>query len=89
MPQGRRRGLRVSHLGPGTRLPTEAASLNPLAVATYYVCMSNNTFLVVAAVIILVLVGMMVVQKYEDCAEHGGKACPMPRYHTFDPGRPR
>jgi hypothetical protein len=41
--------------------------------------MSNETFLRVVAVIILVLLGSMLIQKYEDCAEHGGKACPVSR----------
>ncbi len=41
--------------------------------------MSNETFLRIVAAIILVLLGSMFIQKYEDCAEHGGKACPVSR----------
>ena len=43
------------------------------------ILMSNETFLGVVAAIILVLLGSMLFQKYQDCAEHGGKACPV--YH--------
>jgi hypothetical protein len=45
--------------------------------------MSNKTFLAVAGTIIVVLVGAMLVQKVEDCAARGGKACPAPRIHAY------
>jgi hypothetical protein len=47
--------------------------------------MSNNTFLIVVASIILALVGVLMVQKLEDCAEQGGKACPRTRFYSPDP----
>jgi hypothetical protein len=48
--------------------------------------MSNNTFFVIVGAVIAVLLGSMLIQKYEDCAERGGKACPMGRYgRSMDP----
>jgi hypothetical protein len=41
--------------------------------------MSNERFLGIVAAIILVLLGSMLFQKYQDCTEHGGKACPVSR----------
>jgi hypothetical protein len=38
--------------------------------------MSDKTFVAVVGTIIAVLLGSMLVQKYEDCAKLGGKACP-------------
>jgi hypothetical protein len=50
--------------------------------------MSNNTFLIVVAAIILALVGVLMVQKLEDCAEQGGKACPRTRFYSPEPASP-
>ena len=48
--------------------------------------MSNDTFLGIVAAVILVLLGSMLLQKFQDCAAHGGKACPV-GYHgaSMDP----
>ncbi len=57
--------------------------------------MSNRTFLLVAGAAILLLLGTMLVQKFESCLEYGGKACPTNRYggsmdphHRAAPARP-
>jgi hypothetical protein len=48
--------------------------------------MSNRTFLVVVGTILVVLIGSMIIQKFEQCLEHGGKACPLTRYgRSMDP----
>jgi hypothetical protein len=47
--------------------------------------MSNRMFLAVVGTIIAVLLGFMAVQKWQDCAEQGGKACPMPRVPSHQP----
>ena len=62
--------------------------LNLLLVAAYFIGMSTNTFLVIVASIILVLLGSLLVQKYEACSELGGKACPVIRYGvSMDPNQ--
>jgi hypothetical protein len=48
--------------------------------------MSTRTLLVVGTIIV-VLLGSMLVRKIEDCAERGGKACPAPRFHSYNPER--
>jgi hypothetical protein len=47
-----------------------------LDTAAYLYRMSTNSFLLIVTAIILTLLGSLLVQKYEDCAERGGKACP-------------
>jgi hypothetical protein len=48
--------------------------------------MSNKTFLVIIGAVIIVLLGAMLMRKYEECAEQGGKACPRSRYgRSLDP----
>ena len=39
--------------------------------------MSNKTFLVMAGATIVALLVWLAIQKVEDCAEQGGKACPL------------
>jgi hypothetical protein len=51
--------------------------------------MSNRTFLVVVGTILVVLIGSMIIQKYEECLEHGGKACPVSRYGRSMDVQPR
>jgi hypothetical protein len=47
--------------------------------------MSNRAFLVIVGTIIIVLMSSLLIQKYEDCAERGGKACPRNRFGvSFD-----
>jgi hypothetical protein len=48
--------------------------------------MSNRIFLVAVGAIMVVFLGVLLVQKYEDCATRGGKACPRARLGvSFDP----
>jgi hypothetical protein len=48
--------------------------------------MSNNILLVIVGVFMVLLLGSMLIDKYEDCAEHGGKACPIGRFgRSMDP----
>lgn len=48
--------------------------------------MSNKTFLLVVGTLIVLLVGTMLVQKFEACLYYGGKACPTNRYGvSMDP----
>jgi len=48
--------------------------------------MSNKTFLAIVGAILIALIGSLMIRKYEDCAERGGKACPTSRYGgSMDP----
>ena len=47
--------------------------------------MSNGTFLAVVGAIIIAIVASLAVQKFDDCMQHGGKACPKTRVHIPDP----
>ena len=48
--------------------------------------MSNRTFLLVVGTLIVLLVGTMLVEKFEACLDYGGKACPTNRYGvSMDP----
>jgi hypothetical protein len=42
--------------------------------------MSNRAFLALVAAIIVVLVGALAINRFQACMEHGGKACPRPRF---------
>jgi hypothetical protein len=38
--------------------------------------MSQDPLLIITAIIVVALLGFLLVQKYNDCMERGGKACP-------------
>jgi hypothetical protein len=60
--------------------------LTPANSSKSKLAMSNNTFLVIVGTVIALLLGSMLIHKYEDCAERGGKACPTGRYgRSMDP----
>ena len=60
--------------------------LTPANSSRSKLAMSNDTFLVIVGTVIALLLGSMLIHKYEDCAARGGKACPAGRYgRSMDP----
>jgi hypothetical protein len=67
------------------RAGRQTALIEPFAGGDALRRMSNRAFLVIVGTIIIVLMSSLLIQKYEDCAERGGKACPRNRFGvSFD-----
>ncbi len=61
--------------------------MNKSHSGTTFFNMSSKTLLVIVAAVMLLSLGFLTAEKLQDCAEHGGKACPWQCVRFPDRGR--